>query len=363
MPDEIWVVKGRKPVLWTVPFYATWINDNEAHVLYAVPLMGKHALWVSKFMDIAATRHEGQWLISRGQLQVIAERVSGDPENYFSWERERVEKPKQVTFRRPDLDEFLDSFYQSGIGKSRGEVAFWWLSFCKHAQDWLINKEKPVNMYFVRLHNSPYRINWRHALLSRFPKLGRVACHLTRDRRDALLAQVGLDEVLMSPDLLAFKQNDRTCYRHVEVEHTRIWWKNVNLVEKERLRMLGPYAYCKRFTDRIRSRFRITLKLYFEWLCLISRRTARYEHSGPQGEPRFFQNPGRSDISFAFGKRPLHVPVVVHNKTPDWTPASEPENLCDPDVKMQYVSPVGRHAKNLRDSRRADVSQPRNGHG
>jgi hypothetical protein len=346
-------------VLWTVPFVAHWIEENKARIAPALPLLASQTIAVASMLDAFAERDQGGWLITRAQLEIISHPVEGEPENYFSWERKRQsQNPEYEPQKRGERDEFLDALYQTGIGKSREEIEFWWITFCKHAQSWILNQEKPVDMYFVKLHNSPYRMNWKQSLLMLFPRIGRVICHLKGDRRDKLVAQSGLDDALVSLDLLAMHKKAGIMYRHVEVEHTHTWWKNTLKVEKERLRVLGPYEYAWDYMCSVRRQLKRSLRIYVSWLAAVARPSARDIASGPAGESRFVPQNWHW-LSNPFSKEAMRIPIVVPNNVPDWTSSDPLSSVFAANPGLPNLPDVQPHTQNLRDGGRTSVGRKR----
>lgn len=328
-PHQLWVLRGGFPVLWTVPYYVDWITEREAHMYAAVPLLAKHELAIRERLKMIATQDRGLWLIKRMDLEKIADRVpdGSDPQVLFSWERPRLaQDPEHQPEKRVDRDEFLDALYQKGVGTSRNEVEFWWNQFCLHSLDWLINKEKPVDMYFLRLHNCPYRQNWKQIILNRFPKFGWVLSHTTDDDRRHAADKRGLTEELLCLDLLAMDKKHGICYRHVEVEHKPSWWKNVSRVERARLRLLQSSAYAGQFMQSVRRRLGISLRIYTQWLAAIARPSATHVETGYCGEFRILPNLPSCD-GRSRHLSPIALPAVVSNNLPSFTQASDADDL------------------------------------
>lgn len=351
--DELWIIRGREPVNWTVPVYVTWQTQEWGILYFAVSLMVKQQHCVEQVLRLAAEPYKAMWRIRRTHLEKIGDLTTGgDPESYFSWERPRLaQQPEFSPERRKERDEFIDAIYQCGVGKSREEVEYWWNQFCKHSLDWLINKEKPVDMYFIRLHNSPYRANWRTALLGRFPRLGALLAHVGGVNRDFVAHKSGLTEQMLSLDLLAMKRPENICYRMVEVEHRPSWWKNVLKVEKTRFERLGCAGYAAYFMESVRSRLGLTLHLYVEWLAHVARPCAADVECGLAGEFRLAPHLPKSDGVPVIPRKSHLVPIVVPNSPPRYSPPSAAKDLYPPHETMPEVPPVQSNPKELRNSR------------
>lgn len=343
------MVRGRSPVLWTVPVYVKWDNE-EADVYHAVPLLSKQQTALEEMLRTVGRPYNGMHRLTRTALASIAEKVEPfDPERFLSWERPRMaQAPEFHPEKRLERDEFLDALYQQGVGGSRDEVEFWWNTFCTHALDWMMNKEKPVDMYFVKLTNSPYRMNWKNALLSRHPKLGRALAYCRDGKAEVILHESGFYDDAVSLDLLAMNPKSGYCYRHVEVEHQRLWWRTVKAVELKRLQTLGPGGYAQHFMDSIRRRLKSSVRIYRQWLANIARPCATDVESGLVGEFRFAPHRKAANL-LPKALRTWLVPVIVPNKLPRFKPASSIEEISGEDGPLPDLRPVQSHAPDVRD--------------
>lgn len=348
--EELWIVRGRQPVLWTIPCYVTWETKEWGMLYFGLALYSVQRKAIEALLDVSsAGRDRGMWRISRTVLEKIGELTTGgNPEHWFSWEsprREAASNPDPQS--RSDRDEFLDALYQYGIGNSRSELEFYWHQFCNHALDWLINKEKPVDMYFLALHNCPYRQNWRQVVLGRFPKLGRLLCHKRGVDRDIVINQTGLDDALVNLDLLALQKKTGLAYRHIEVEHKRRWWKTSLRVEQARMARLGSPGYAAYLLRSVKTRMAATLRIYVEYLEGVARPSAADVDCGYRGEFRLVPNvPTPRDL----GIRPhqsVLVPTVVPNSAPEYGTPSQPESLYPSNGKLPKVPTIQQAKKNV----------------
>lgn len=357
----MWILRGGEPVLWTVPVYVKWITEEWGTLFYALPLLAKQQEAVDAVLAKFATPAKGMWEVRKIALERFATlSAGGDPQTFFSWERPRLVRQSQVAKEeRKEITEFLDALYQAGVGKSREEVEYWWLQFCNHALDWLLNKEKPVDMYFLRLHNCPYRQNWRQAILSRFQKVGKLLAHSRGKDREFYAVRSGVTDELLCLDLLAMHRTDGICYRHVEVEHRPRWWKAVLRVERERMVRLGYIGYASYFMASVRRRLATTIGIYVDWLAAIARPSAADVESGRQGEFRLVPNVPPSDLPHHWAKSEP-VPIVVPNSLPKYLPPSKPADLYPAHEMLPKVPAVQPPTQDVRE-RRPDLHRPPDG--
>jgi hypothetical protein len=310
--SELWKLKGRHPVLWTIPIFVDWI---EAH-----PIRGRffHAVPLSSFQErayrdtcrqFADLLPDLQWSVKLIDLERYAEKCDPqDPAILFSWERPQLaQQPQYADPAREDRDEFIDALWQTpGHGcVSRFELERTWRLFCEHMANWLINQEKPVDCYFFKLHLSPYRAGWQDLLHHKFPHLAvklREADY-TEFRRILLS---GAWEDLASLDLIALA--DGTLVRRVEVELKDSWYKQVKKVEYRRRMIDGAPKYAQSVVGSI-QRFILTAgRLLVQWSKDSHRPSGADVSGGLHGTYRMLGNLPRYQLR---PKRRLKTPAEI----------------------------------------------------
>lgn len=355
MNKELWLIRGRSPVLWTVPFWVVWVEENRAHLMYAVPLSGK------QIRDISPTISQhgksigfGRWSMHRKFLEPLAELLpqGTDPDNVFSWHLPHVaDKTENLTPERVDVNEFVATLFLKGVGKSREEVHWWYSQFCNHMADTLINREKPVDLMFIKLHQVPYRRNYMHVLMSRFPKFGRVLAYARGETRDLRCHMSGFYDEMLSLDLLALNKKEGWCYKYVEVEHTPKWFKTIRTVERARLSLLGTAKYAASLLGQLRSRITASVQLYSLWCADIARPSATDVQCGHTGEFRLAPHKPPAPNP-KFGDGAVYVPVVVSNKLPLYTAPRALEHLYEADQFLPGMPDVQSGAHDVRNGGR-----------
>lgn len=345
---ELWVINGRDPVLFRIPFWVVW-RESTAEMEAAVPLLRIQKEAIVRILSLSALRmgQTNRWKITDHQLDKIATRATHpNPELSFSWGQPRPMEHRKIE-GKPERTEFLESLYAAGIGESPEQLAYFWTAFCNHAAQWMINKEKPVDMIFFRLYNSPYRRNWKLVLAQRFPRLGTLITGKGKMESDYAIDRSGFKEELLNLDLLAFNRKDRTCYRHVEVEHTRKWWKIVHQAELQRLTRRGPYGYADYFMDSVRRFHQTAIRLYKAWLTQMARPCVADVEGGYDGSLRFM--PNHLEGGMCYTSRKYHaLPVVLRNKPPRFTPASREIALPETNGSLPALPAVQPEVKDLR---------------
>lgn len=257
--DQLWIVRGTTPALFTAPVRVSEVTRREVECYLAMPLSEYHERAVRSLMLDHCRPFNGMWRTTLAELKRFSAPAPPEfsPEECFSWQR----KPFKPTTHlqeatSPDIEDFISYLYQSGLGRSREEIAYWWAHFCNAAFDWLINQERPLDLHFVRLWNSPLREGWiERTIRKRKEFFSKTA--LSRNTRRVDL----LTEALTQPGIIDFLRNAAqmnpgpggTINRTFEAEPTRRWHSAVKRVEEKRLAMLQREGYaecCQHSLDR-----------------------------------------------------------------------------------------------------------------
>lgn len=260
-PSELWVVEGRKPVLWTMPIYVAWKTANEGVAISALPQLNhKQRDALRKHMSEYGREFNGGWLVFKHELARTARPVTpgSDPECLFSWHLPRLQdSPEHLTEERIERSDFLDSLHQSGtVPLDRAQLEYVWRQFCVHIGEWLMIREKPIDFYLFTLHSSPYRSDWKRIVRED------IAAETTRAAIYQQGSNFDLREFLMQPKLFAYHPTRNICLRRVEVEHKKAWWKQQIKIETAKLKHLTPVAYARQFFDFCHRCLQCSMRLF-----------------------------------------------------------------------------------------------------
>lgn len=269
---QLWVVTGIDPVTWAVPFWA--ILKRSAEVWPSMALSDYQRKIVFGKLGEKDRLPSGRWKLSISQLRRIAHPASqvAHPEEHFVWERARRNILTEPAKRnRADRDEFLSLMYLRGIGKSEGELEYWLNAFCNAFLWHLINKETPIDLYFLKLHPSPFLDGWHTKL-----------CVITKEWRGHAIRK---PEVLHHPRLIAF--DGKACLRGVELELTRTWFRLMRRVELDRVGMLQRTGYATEYRAWVERQTAELLRLHDQWNTHRLAASASISRSNRKGLPVF----------------------------------------------------------------------------
>lgn len=248
MKDALWIITGTDPVIWAVPF---WVKcEKDWHYIWpAMKLTHYQRVAVEKRIGENVTKVEEagsfRLRVSLTHLSRVGEPVKNQvkhPEALFVWERVRDKSARPCdVVRRVDKDSFLGRLYLRGVGRSMGEVEWWWNQFSNNLLWWLVNRETPVDFYFFKIHPLPYKLNWHYELKNAFNPYDRQL--FTADEAGAVM-------------------------RGIELEIGPTWWRVSRRVEQDRVKMLGPYDYAEEimaWTQRSAETLRTLSALWVEY--------------------------------------------------------------------------------------------------
>jgi hypothetical protein len=162
---------------------------------------------------------------------------------------------------RSDVDDFLDSWQKRGLlPLDRSVLAAIYHDFCNHALDWLLNQDKPIDLYFIRLIPMPHRLDWKERVLLRIKDYGLAGVILNTEK---LATDENFRNLLLSGKLLNVENG--VISRCIEVEHKRQWWTLAKKVEQTRRKALGSGGYARSVLDQIRNKFEASANIASRW--------------------------------------------------------------------------------------------------
>lgn len=235
----LWMIQGRVPVRFTVPMHSKDVECGEVECWLGLVVPPQIQNAVGELMQQHGRSFNGMWRLAACELPKIGLPVEEgrDPFECFSWDRPTG--PAR-TYEDPgkewDRKDFIDALYTRCLSEDRFKLEWYWTQFCQHALDWLINKERELDMGFCRIIPSPYRSDWL----------------LTWTRRGMKPSKAFLD----------FDGTAGVCRRKLYVLERIAWGHAVRVAETFRLSCLGPDRYCQSIFDSMRRMRSAMIRLY-----------------------------------------------------------------------------------------------------
>ncbi len=273
--SELWVLNGR---WFKFPFWVNWSGEIAILESAATVQMGIQHEAISEFLKIRGRMVNGKWCLPRHEFADVFEKgeTHRNPDEYVTWTPSKKSQPKtepiDLNFKiSPEADAFIRELHQqTGIVPFHVlQQVFYYIS--RQSREWLVNKEKSVDLGFAVLHPSPYRANWKSILTSQFSWLGGIIAHKTGAQKERFFYESGFAEAMMSPLLLAYdkrKLRGDVIYWGIDVELKPVWYKDVHAHERAKLKA-GRAAYFKNVNQTLKRRLQLSLRLYTQWLSQI----------------------------------------------------------------------------------------------
>ena len=303
---SLWVVTGNSPVAFALPVKVIDSNYRLLEVQPAVPMLKiqEHALSEIFSMSSKVGERDGKivWLITYYLLRRIASKVHDqtvDPEKLVVWSRELNDNRHHMVKKfATDRDDFLEFCYTMGLGNTITETYYFWGQFTKLMAEWIINRERVIDLGFANLRNCPFRHDWKVILSWCYPEHMLGTKHLKGGHFRKNLSKVwksGAIKSLFSLDLVAFKNSNITnnlkhCMRHINVELKLPWYKMMMARERDKLKHLGEQEYAMQHMESVRSNIRYWVADFTRWCLEIARPSASCNKVYGKSSFRLVQN-------------------------------------------------------------------------
>lgn len=159
-----WELIGRT---WTAPIRVEPHDPLHSKVTVAMELAPAHKGAIVNALSHLSTVEpvDGAFLIPNDLLEKWAvPSKCAIAEEIFEWRREIavIHFPKDK-----GVDEMLDAFCAKGIFTNRAVASVFYSQLCSHMLEWLIAKQKPVNLFFAEILPLMFRANWKETIFGK----------------------------------------------------------------------------------------------------------------------------------------------------------------------------------------------------
>ena len=358
--SELWTIAGNEPCHWRIPYVVRYQDAGEAEVEMspAIQLLKRHERHAFDLIEHYGRPISGGWAIEPVYLEKIGTQIQNGEkldqdgvEALFYWGRDRVEKEKLKAKKigGKGIEELVDFAFAHGIGECREQVHYWFSQLVRVMIERLVNHELPVDLGFVRLHNSPYRVNWKSVIMSKFPTLGRVLTRAgTTSEQFEIADRAMFTDELLSLSLLMTSRHGGHCLRSVEVEMRQEWWKIIGRAERDRKAKLGEFDYAKYFTHSMRAQLPTSVSLYVAYCAQVALDSAAHAEGEQLGAFKLVPHRPVSTLHTKHrGIWPL--PAIVDNKIPAFKPADDAQYLQAAYESLQPLRDIQSVSEDVRD--------------
>jgi hypothetical protein len=256
---ELWaVMKGAK---WSVPFYCDPCEDelgNKMMACYPAVAISESPIANDLHEVLKAKQYavKGYYrLFKRDVFQALFTKCPGvTPDAYF-WEH-KGKKPSFEGFKmpleiygNPDFNsDFIDSVWRRTQLVDQATFKMVYKAILQEMGPYLLHRMKPIDFGWFKVGAVPFRVNWKQALLAKFPYLTRLF-KMKSDPDEFFAKEEKVLHALHSPQMMSvFPTSKRPKMPHVwgwslEVVPSQEWATYSHETEKARINHYPDHLY------------------------------------------------------------------------------------------------------------------------
>lgn len=263
---ETWQLIG---TFWKLPLRVVWMTTlAEVRVGGGVNLTSKMRAAAEEKMRTVATVRGTVFWASYQQLEKVAVKFEGDPEDAVEWHPERNLEVKAGDGHVPE--DFIRAYCQSPEAVIRDpDIMDWiWSTLRRFMLHWLLNEQKTVDLVFAELDAFCFRKNWMSAT-AKWEHEKRAKKHFAKgaflNPNLQSMEERGIRNYLTDWPVSAFDKREKIARFTLEVTTTREWEKHVERLERERKRLASP-VYTSWVTRVIKRQAQRAMEIYAKYL-------------------------------------------------------------------------------------------------
>lgn len=234
--EPLWELKGPG---WSFPILVEWpeTNDMAAITIHPeVPIIRKHKEAVISRLKEYGYELDGKfWVLGYKLNQIARQSIGAEPEDLVEW----VSQPhlNSNTELSEEMREFIDSFCRLGWSSHPGKMKVMFAALCKHMLDWILVKNRVLDLGFAELSAPPYTADWKNQFIRRWVHRSEGNIKKMVRRIDGTSRKI--EEELVKPEYAGGMIGGKICMRRIEVTHKMSWWKTH--IRNEKLRKPSEY--------------------------------------------------------------------------------------------------------------------------
>lgn len=320
---ELFYVENTKED-WSIPIFCDpYSSDGENHTHYVVRpalslMMNAYTAVHKVFAGIDLGENRNSWIIEVGAMPDSVKKAKGiTPEYYFKFNSE-AGKPDEELLGYEEVEitdvtspDFLE-YACKMTGLDMKVMKVFWLSWQKAAVSWLLNKNKPIELTFMKITPVPFRANWKEIMLGKKPSAHK-AFRLPKEQKFGALLGCGFIEELASTDNVQINPYKRHFYWNLDCQTNRYWDTLSEEAEKIRLGIKGHRKYVGYYESCIRNCMPHIIETYDTWVKKIAAPYARVGESAVDGSLIFVPIPKSRSVLFKWNKKTFINDKLSHN--------------------------------------------------
>ena len=351
---ELWLCKLD---LGCIPVYVMEIEHRDTKVRYwsawtATELLHEPYMALMTHLSLTGKFSAGRYVLydDRAAWDQRLDKAPGvTPEYYFTWKEEKKAQ-KRFAFG-PIADEAVElpppvdeAFLREVVARTQivslASVKVIWSAIIQTAMQWLINRNKPINLGFATVYASPYRVNWKAILLGAFPKIWGALSKHGRPQMEKALIDAGFMDALYWKELMEIKRPNHTCGWNLELVPNKLWNEATDRVENLRIAQ-GQEAYAKFVAKSIQRNLLLSVAAFRAYVARSIAPSAKFSSLAADGQQILIPwtpKGGVSPRSAKSGSSVICADSVLDAQRPRFTTAF-PEQIDDvcklPDARWQ----------------------------
>jgi hypothetical protein len=264
---QLWCVRegtGQLPV-YVVPGVSS--KGQELFLISPATAMDSDQYaWLQHRLDaVTQFKVKGHWIAHRERAESVLHKCDGiTPSWYVVWGNAKVDKPSYGVEAPapPELKDEMsinaDRFVRHvcnycGIPDVSATRLLWY-RFCQSAVNWMIVEGRSVDMIFGKLHAVPLRRNWKAIMAAKFPGFGHLASINDQERFINALKVTEVGTQLGEAEM-AGVDNEGLFSWCIELELRDSFFKHVESIERQHIKVLGPVSYYHRWLKEVSNRY------------------------------------------------------------------------------------------------------------
>jgi hypothetical protein len=227
----LWTLKGPG---WALPILVSWPETNDMAAVELHPQV--HLLAIQREAALKRLQEFGYcangrfWVLGYKLLKIACPAVAENPEELVEWSSRynQTINPEMT----PDMKDFIDDFCRYGWSANPEKTKILWAAMCRHMLEWLLVRNRSLDLGFVELFAPPLRADWHNQFIMKWSN--RLHGKLRRTFAELMTKSTKTKQEIANPEYLASLCDGTVAMRRVQVIHKTAWWKNLFRIEKTR---------------------------------------------------------------------------------------------------------------------------------
>jgi hypothetical protein len=339
---QLWrIIDHKEGCDYSWPLYATPAKDSsgDCYFIELAHPAESEAQWqfVSKILGDRAFDSDGpRWLMRRGPFEQLALKCNGvTPKYYLKWGEPLSENKPRISDppKLPDISK-EDGFLKFACAEAgltnlpQVKLAFKLLN--AFALRWMLEKQKPLDLGFCKIHALPYRANWQSILHAKNPNILPVFRKKKRALNDILEA-MGFFEQLHDAELI--EMHEQTFGWSLAITESKTFTNTADAIERGTYDGATPKRYLMRWSSLVQKHYANILEVFGHWLEKTAHPVGHVELPREKALWRLVPKKSRGRV-YPNTPKPPETRLSSDTFNPEDEPARSAETAQEPDAGL-----------------------------